>query len=217
MAEVSVADRVRGSRQLTVCRGIGVVLRTLLYRAEVRGVEHVPASGPVLLVVNHRSALDGPLVYSVSKRPAIFLVKDEAFTGVLGFLLRAAGQIPVVRQSVDPAPIRLSQEILAAGGVIGIFPEGTRGAGLAESAFPGAAYLALRSGATVVPVAMHGTTDRSRRRPWHRPPVRIEFGAPIEYERRGAGKALNRRAVAALTDQIRTELGAWVQATEAAA
>jgi len=103
--------------------------------------------------MNHCSLWDGPLLCGLIERPAACLVKAEAFKPGIGALLRAAGQIPVRRFVVDPAPVHRSLAILRSGGVLGIFPEGTRGAGEMRYAYPGAGYLALRRGATVIPVA----------------------------------------------------------------
>jgi len=85
------------------------------------------------------------------------LTKQEMFDGPLGLLLRASGQIELDRFHVDVAAIRSAVATLRAGHAVGVFPEGTRGAGDMTAPRAGAAYLALVSGAPVVPVSFLGT------------------------------------------------------------
>lgn len=127
------------------------------WHVEVRGAQNHPPTGPVVVAANHIGFLDGPLLAIVGPRPVHALTKREMFSGALGAFLSGAGQIPVDRESVDPLAIKVALRVLRDGGVAGLFPESTRGAGLVESAKGGAAYLALATGATVVPVAFLGT------------------------------------------------------------
>jgi 1-acyl-sn-glycerol-3-phosphate acyltransferase len=129
------------------------------WRLEVRGAEHVPATGPVVLIGNHMGWLAGPLMAIASPRPVHALTKTEMFTGPLGPLLTAAGQIPVHRCEVDPRAVRTGILVLREGGVVGMFPEGTRGDGGVRSVRCGSAYLALVTGATVVPLVFLGTRE----------------------------------------------------------
>ncbi|MDQ2795868.1 MAG: 1-acyl-sn-glycerol-3-phosphate acyltransferase, partial [Actinomycetota bacterium] len=128
-------------------------------------------------------------------------------------VLHSAGQIPITRAHVDVAAIRLCVDILRAGGVIGIFPEGSRGDGLVRTIKPGVGYVALRSGAAVVPVACHGTDAISHRHSVRRPAARIVFGAPITVDRHPDNRPLNRRTVAAVAEQIRVALADLVAST----
>ncbi len=185
----------------------------LLARVEVTGLEHLPPTGPVVLAVNHRSLLDGVVLMAEVGRPVCCLVKDEAFRGPLRPLLLSSGQIPVIRRAVDPAPVRLGVDLLRAGGVLGVFPEGTRGAGTVRQAKPGVGYFALRSGGTVVPIALHGTPMMLRRRTLRRPRVRMVVGLAMTVERYPDGKALHRRTVAVTTESIRVALAQLVAAT----
>ena len=93
----------------------------------------------------------------VGPRPVHALTKRELFTGPLGPFLIGAGQIPVHRDEVDPPAVKIALRVLRDGGVAGVFPEGTRGAGEVERGAGGAAYLAMATGATVVPMAFLGT------------------------------------------------------------
>lgn len=209
----SLAERVHGSPALHRSQRTARLLMHTLTEVSVTGTHRVPSSGPVLLAINHQSMLDGPLVLGETDRPVSCLVKAEVFTPWLGPLLRAAGQIPLIRQRFDPGPVRLCLAILRAGGVVGIFPEGTRGDGSARTGKPGVAYLALRSGATVVPVACHGTAAVLRGGWPRRHPVRLVCGEPITVGRFPDAQLLNRRRVAQLSEQIRSALAALVEAT----
>jgi 1-acyl-sn-glycerol-3-phosphate acyltransferase len=182
-----------------------------LGRVQVDGVEQIPATGPVILAMNHRSLIDGPLLFGFVDRPVACLVKSEAFGPVIGTLLTDAGQIRVTRGTVDPRPVRLCLQILDAGGVIGIFPEGTRGDGRVRSAKPGVGYFALRTGAAVVPIACHGSAELIRSVRRH--PVRLSIGAPLRFPQVPRGIALNRRLSAEATERVRGELAELVSRT----
>jgi 1-acyl-sn-glycerol-3-phosphate acyltransferase len=185
-------------------RGLGRVLG----RVTVTGLDRVPDTGGVLIAVNHTALVDGPLVYGILRRPAVFLVKAEVFVGPVGLLLRRIGQVPVRRGTIERAPVQSALGTLAAGGVVGIFPEGTRGAGTVEQVQHGIAYLALRSGCPVVPVACHGTAALLRGR--RRPHVRVTFGEPLTVS---VETGPSRRQVAAAAEEIRAALAGHVAAT----
>ena len=126
-----------------------------------------------------------------------FLVKAEAVKGPLGWLLTNVGQYALVRGVPDREPLLKALAQLKAGGAIGIFPEGTRGAGNVETVFAGAGWLAARAGAAVVPVAIRGTdrpAGRKRRR--FRPAVHVLVGDPFAVPQGGG-----RTAVAAATEK----------------
>lgn len=210
MAEPSIEDRIVGSPALRRHQALGRSITRSLGRVRVLDLDAVAPSGPVLLAANHRSLLDGVLLFGWVRRPVSCLVKAEAFTPRLGRLLLSAGQVPVRRDVVDARAVRLCLRILRTGGVVGIFPEGTRGAGLVETAKPGVGYLALRAGATVIPVACAGTPELAHRRTWRRPSAVVLFGAPIAVDRWPDHNPLNRGVVAATTERIRVELAALV-------
>ncbi len=198
---------------MTLTRRTAAALGRGLYRLDVVGQPAVPPTGSVLLAVNHSAFVDGPLVYGLVGRPAVFLVKSEMFGGAVGAGLRRLGQIPVRRGVAERGPLLAALDTLAAGGVVGVFPEGTRGTGVVESIQHGVAYLAMRSGAPVLPVACHGTVDLlppGRRLPRWRPRARVSFGEPIVLP---ASSTVSRRAVAAAAEQIRLALAAHVRAT----
>lgn len=173
------------------------------YRLRVFGRERIPASGPVVVVSNHSAMADGPILLGQLGRPVAFLIKDELFRGVLGAALRRIGQLAVRRGEPDRTPLLTGVRLLRAGGMIGVFPEGTRGDGDVLSAQDGAAWLARASGAVILPVALRGTLVRPGVA--LRPRVDVLFGdafaVPTLKGRRGLTEA---------TDLIRTRLAELV-------
>jgi 1-acyl-sn-glycerol-3-phosphate acyltransferase len=137
-------------------RPVNVALRRR-WEIHVYGEDHVPRSGPVILAPNHTGFIDGPLLSVVGPRRVFSLAKQEVFTGGFGLLARLCGQISVDRRQPDPGSFRRLVARLLAGDAVAVFPEGTRGAGEFERLKAGAAYLALVTGAPVVPVAFFGT------------------------------------------------------------
>ena len=155
------------------------------YRVRLHGAELVPASGPVIFASNHVGVIDGPLLASFAPRPAHALTKVEMFSGVLGWFLRSAGQIPLDRLHADPAAVRTSVAVLRVGGAIVIFPEGTRGDGELGLFHRGAAYLAMVTGAAIVPVILFGTREpggASSSLPPKRGTIDMVFGTPFTVE-----------------------------------
>lgn len=173
----------------------------LPFRVKVRGREHIPRSGPVVLVANHSSLLDGPLLLGMVPRPMVFLIKQEMFSGALGWFLTRIGQIGVRRGEPDRTPLLTAVRVLKGGGVVGVFPEGTRGSGEIDNAQHGAAWLARASGAQILPVACRGTRrpDGSGRRLL--PRMDVLFGEPISP---AGGKG--RAGLVAATETVRNEL-----------
>ena len=187
-------------------RRIGITLSAVMYRMRVSGLGRVPASGGLLVVGNHMNFMDGPILFGLMPRRVSVLVKAEAVKGALGWLLRNVGQYAIDRDSPSRDVLLSAMAQLKAGGAIGLFPEGTRGNGDVEQIQAGAGWLAARSGATVLPVALRGIDrpEGSRRR--FRPVVHVLVGEPFQVPQ-GAGKA----AVAAAQEEIRQRLAATVQ------
>ena len=135
------------------------VLFPLLFDIRVRGLEHVPPDGPCILAANHVSNFDPLLVGSYIPRTTTFVAKQELYKAtILALLWYLWGAVKVRRDGLDMGPLRMLLRILADGGTVCMFPEGTRsrGRGL-QPPVPGAAYLAVKSRAQVVPVAISGT------------------------------------------------------------
>ncbi|MFJ3233278.1 lysophospholipid acyltransferase family protein [Streptomyces sp. NPDC086787] len=204
---------VPSARSADVGRRIGVGLMYGLWKPRVLGAWRVPATGPVIFAVNHSHNIDGPMVMGVAPRPTHFLIKKEAFVGPLGSFLTGIGQVQVDRTTTDRTAISRALGVLQAGGVLGIFPEGTRGEGDFASLRAGLAYFAVRSGALIVPVAVLGSAERRGRLVKALPPLRsrvdVVFGDPFE-----AGDGTGRRTRKALdeaTERIQKELTAHLE------
>jgi 1-acyl-sn-glycerol-3-phosphate acyltransferase len=196
----------------------GVVFRGL-FAMRVSGRSNVPRAGAVILAGNHTGFLDGPLVWLYAGRPARFLTKAELYRyPLLARALGWLGQIPVHRGSADRAAVRAALAELAAGGAVGVFPEGARSSGDLSSVQPGVAYLAVKSGAPVVPVASIGSAralPRGARMVRPRVPIVVAYGAP--FTPAVPAGASTREGVAAAAEQIRARLVAHLAATQAAA
>jgi len=212
MYQPPLPDLVSGSGPLRRRQWAVRVLARGLGRIDVRGISQLPTSGGVVLAVNHRDFLDGPLLVGYLGRPVSFLVKTEAYTPRATPFLVTTGQIPVVRDRPDVVAVRAALRLLQAGGVVGVFPEGTRGDGFVRTARPGVGYFALRTGALVVPVACHGT-DHLKHRRLRRPAVRITVGKPMDLGRVPVGERVSRERMLTATEQVRVALADLVVKT----
>lgn len=198
----------------SACRGVGGVLARGLFAVRVSGAEHVPASGPVLLAGGHSGLLDGPLVFLLSPRRTALLAKSEIFVGPLPRVWGWLDVLPVHRGVADRAALKAGQAVLASGGALTVFPEGTRGTGRLEQVSDGLAYLALRTGAPVVPLRLTGTAQALPRGSWRprlRTPVHLVFGPPVQLPTTGDPRA--RSTVRAAAEQLRLALVDHLSAT----
>ncbi|MER7406734.1 lysophospholipid acyltransferase family protein [Streptomyces sp. NPDC000070] len=208
-----MTDQLPSPRGADVGRRIGVGLMYGLWKPRVLGAWRVPTTGPVIFAVNHSHAIDGPMVMGVAPRPTHFLIKKEAFIGPLDPFLTGIGQLKVDRDTTDRTAITRALGVLENGGVLGIFPEGTRGEGDFASLRAGLAYFAVRGGASIVPVAVLGSSDKRGRLIKGLPPLRsrvdVVFGEPFE-----AGDGSGRRTRTALdeaTGRIQKQLAAHLE------
>ncbi len=156
------------------------------FTVTVHGAEHIPDDGrPVILASNHVGIADGPLLAIFGSRPVHALTKKEMFEGRLGRFLLTSGQVPLDRFNSDPAAVKACLRVLRDGGAVGIFPEGSRGAGEFERFHRGAAYLGLVSGAPIVPVIQFGTRepgDGDSALPKKGGHVELVYGAPHTFD-----------------------------------
>lgn len=200
-------------RGAEIGRRIGVGLMYGLWRPRVLGAWKVPVTGPVIFAINHAHNIDGPMVMGVAPRPTHFLIKKEAFIGPLDPFLTGIGQLKVDRDTTDRGAITRALDVLKDGGVLGIFPEGTRGEGDFASLRAGLAYFAVRGNAQVVPVAVLGSTDRRSRLVKAVPPLRsrvdVVFGDPFEAGD-GSGRR-TRKALDEATRRIQAQLTAHLE------
>ena len=182
---VSEQSAARPGIVFTIGRAVLRPLLWLHFRPRVTGREHVPAHGPVLLASNHLSAVDTILIPSFSPRKVQFLAKASLFsTPIGGWFFRHIGAIPVHREAGSAAQgaLEAGTRVLAAGQVFAVFPEGSRSRdGRLYRGRSGAAFMALETGATVVPVGLIGINraivDPASGKP---SPAEIRFGAPID-------------------------------------
>jgi len=163
------------------------VLRALAPRWKVTGRKHIPASGPMILAPNHIADCDPPFVGLSTHRPLWFMAKRELFEiPVLGPFMQFAQAFPVDRDTPDRAALKRAAELLKAGQVVVVFPEGRLSqSGELQPLLPGVALLALRAQVPVIPVGIAGTNilmpyGKTVPRPTLSP-VRIHFGAPLDF------------------------------------
>jgi 1-acyl-sn-glycerol-3-phosphate acyltransferase len=143
-----------------VAAGFRLAFRVLT-RMHVEGLGHAPRSGPLLVVANHTSAADPPLVAAWLQpalgRPIQFMAKEQLFASALRPLLRIFGAVRVRAGGSDAEAYRAGLTVMRGGGVLGLFPEGTRSPdGVIAEPHAGAALLAARSGVAVLPVGISG-------------------------------------------------------------
>ena len=143
-----------------ICNGAYRGTLAVFANVQVPNRERLPRSGPLIVVCNHLSNLDPPTVATVLPRPPIALAKRELFSNrFFSALLRAWGAHPVNRFSADVSALAFMRRVLEQDRTVMMFPEGTRsrnGAGLRRGQM-GAALLASWTGASVVPIGIHGT------------------------------------------------------------
>jgi 1-acyl-sn-glycerol-3-phosphate acyltransferase len=167
---------------LRLARPLGLAVLRTRYRVRQHYPEFVPRTGPVLLASNHVGYMDGPLLGALCPRPVHAMVKREMFVGKLGMGLTVVGQIPIRRREVDPRAVKLALRALRDDKVVAIYPEGARGAGDGQFMKRGLAYLALCTGAPIVPVAVLGTRDPGQGIDWLPPRgqrMEVVYGEPI--------------------------------------
>lgn len=167
-------------------------MRRLAGDIQVLGLERIPKTGPVLLASNHISWVDPVLLACwltpATGRPMTWMGKAEAMRWPLvGWFLRVNGVFGVRRGAADLEAFRLAERILSEGRILGIYPEGTRSPdGVLRPFRDGAALLALRSGAPVLPVGVTGTDGLWRKGsliPRRVPRVTLTIGAPVAIPR----------------------------------
>lgn len=175
-----------------ICRGLLRILFAMFYRLEAIGTSHVPADGPVVLCANHISTLDPPIVGTPLKRKVHYMAKAELFKmPVIGWLIPKLGAFPVKRGGVGKETIKATLQLLREGHALGIFPEGSRKNPSGEGK-KGAAMFALRTGATVIPVAIVGNYKLFRK-------MTLIYGPPVDLSEFAGGTS---EELEAATDKI---------------
>ena len=160
---VEWAMRVQASRPAAVFYWLAVRLLRLTVmpwlRVKKEGTHHLSTPGPVILAPVHRSNLDSVLVACSAKRRLRAIGKESLFTHpVFAWVNAALGAIPVRRGEADRQAMKASQEIIADGAMMIVFPEGTRQSGpQVQGVFDGTTYLAQKTGAPIIPIGIGGT------------------------------------------------------------
>jgi 1-acyl-sn-glycerol-3-phosphate acyltransferase len=173
----------------------------------IEGAEHLPVGGPFIIAANHHNYLDGIVLAAAVPRPIAFLVMPRVWraTPLHPLLHRHIGSIPLNLSRPDVGALRRALAVLAAGGAVGIFPEGPFSVrGRLEPGLPGVGLLALRSGVPVVPAAIRGTyAALVGRRAYvpRRHPLAVRFGPPRGFAR-GGGRAARTDATQRIMDDI---------------
>ena len=158
----------------------------LTTRMEVHGVENIPSSGVTMMIMNHLHWLDPVIGVAIVKRPAVMFTADKwEHRPVIGDVIRWSQRaIFVARGEVDRQALAQAEEVLIRGDVLALAPEGTRSkTGALQEARDGAAYLAARTGPTIVPVAAYGQELAERH--WkrlRRPHIVVIVGEPFHLE-----------------------------------
>lgn len=181
-----LADAVANLWYLFWKMTLGAIAK-LAFRLRIEGRTHEPARGPFIVAANHASIIDPPLVGIALRHRAAYMAKHELFeVPVLGLLLRSIGVFPVRRGEPDRRAIRRSLDIVESGGILVMFPEGTRSSdGRLQKPEPGAAMIALRTGTTVLPVAVinsHRILPKGSRRPNFQQVI-VRLGPPVTIPR----------------------------------
>ena len=165
-----------------VTRVIVRMLLFLLTRCRIEGRENIPRQGPLLVVANHLSLADPPLLSLSINRKTMFMAKKQLFRfRVIGYVVRSFGGFPVHRGQLDRQALRQAYQVFADGLALVMFPEGMRSrSGQLRPAFFGAALIASRSGVPILPVGISGTEKLERlSRFWRRPQITVNIGHPF--------------------------------------
>jgi len=186
------------------CFVLRVFLR-LCTRLEIKGLDNIPQGGPLLVAFNHLAHLDAALVLPFLPQPVEGIALENLYhVPITGQLLRLYGTIPVHRDQFDRDVIRRALQALAEGKMLALAPEARQSlAGALEQARQGVAYLALRSGAPILPVALTGTEKTyAEWKRLRRPRLTVTFGEVITTPPRASKPQARRQQVAELTDEI---------------
>lgn len=162
---------------------------------DVEGRDHIPETGPFLLIANHQSYLDPILIQAVVSRPLYTMAKSTEFSNpFLAGLMKRLNSFPVRRFEIDPQAVRIALRHLEAGRGVGIYIEGERTwDGRLQAPRRGTLRLILKAGVPVIPSGISGTYDVWPRwdRRIQRSTVRIRFGAPLRFPRLDDRRARN--------------------------
>jgi 1-acyl-sn-glycerol-3-phosphate acyltransferase len=159
-AHVYARERGVSPRLYAFVRSLAIVVLQLWFRVRVSGAENIPSDGPAIVAPNHKNFLDAFFVGIATRRHVRYMAKVELFKGPLGWLFLRLGAFPVRRGEADAEALQTARSILVDGGLVVVFPEGTRvdAPDALGSPHHGAARLALETGAPIIPAAITGTS-----------------------------------------------------------
>jgi len=200
-------------------RGVVRVTIRVWFRPHVLGRDRVPLDGPVILAPVHRSFVDFAFSALVTDRKLYFMAKADLWRSrPLGWLLDRLGVFPVNRDAADRASVRMAEAVLRQGQLLVLFPEGARREGerVAE-VMEGAAFLAARTGATVVPLGIGGSDEAMPKGTTvpRRVPVSLVVGEPIPPPPRTASGRIPRSSVHRMSDAVRAGIQSAYDAARA--
>ncbi len=155
------------------------LLFSLLTRRRVTGRENIPRRGPAIFVGNHIHLFDSPLLWVTLGSRAKFMAKEEMFNSrITGYIMHTCGAFPVAKGRLDMKAFRRAMRTISRGQSLVIFPEGMRSKNKRlKLAFPGAALIATRSGAPIIPVVITGTENlRGIKWLWRRHRISVHMG-----------------------------------------
>jgi 1-acyl-sn-glycerol-3-phosphate acyltransferase len=207
----------RRARERGVSRPLYAVVWALVvpfmrvyFRLRITGAERIPREGPVIITPNHKSFWDSFFIAAATRRPVRYMGKSELFEQGTGRLLVSLGAFPVRRGTADDEALETARTVLRQGGVLALFPEGTRVRDPDELGEPrsGVGRLALELGVPLLPAAISGTENlffgpvpKPRR-------VAVSFGEPIEVAARGPTPEAARELVSeSLWPEVQREFG----------
>jgi 1-acyl-sn-glycerol-3-phosphate acyltransferase len=180
-AHVFARERGVSPRLYACVRALAIALLRLWFRIKISGLEHIPSDGPAIVAPNHKNFLDAFFIGIATRRHVRYMAKAELFKGPLGWLFLRLGAFPVRRGGADAQAIETARAILHSGGLVVVFPEGTRVEARDALGSPhhGAGRLALDTGVPVVPAAISGTSHLWRGALPKLKRVQIAFLPPI--------------------------------------
>ena len=204
------AGQTRSTKLLYVLvRGLVVGICRSYLRLRVIGMENIPKEGSFVFAPTHRSTIDIPVASAATRRRMRFMGKDTIWKyKTIGKFMTGLGAFPVTRGTADLEALKRSIAILNSGEPLGMFPEGTRHYGPeVQPLFDGAAYVALKTGVSIIPAAIAGTEDvmRSGSKAIRFKKCRMVIGKPIAAEVPGGGRA-TREQISELTVKLQHEM-----------
>ncbi len=197
-------------RTRKIIRKLAVSIGRRMWKLEISGKENVPASGPFLIAPVHRSNVDFLLAALITELDANFMAKDSLWKiKPLGRFMEHMGAFPVSRGKPDRHSLKIGQQVLSEGGVLVLFPEGTRRTGdEVVDLFEGAAFLANRTMAPVVPVGIAGSDEVMPKgaKMIKAVPVNLSVGKPLYPKANPNNKRVPRSEIAQFTNELQVVL-----------